>query len=63
MRKAVAKNDLANSKTAVNVSGATVRNKRHSTIFDETARAVSCTSGIALAASGVPLPNRRKATS
>jgi hypothetical protein len=28
-----------------------------STIFDETARAVSCTSGIALAASGVPLPS------
>jgi transcriptional regulator with XRE-family HTH domain len=40
IRKAVAKNDLA-KKTAVNVSGATVRNKRHSTIFDETARAAS----------------------
>jgi hypothetical protein len=33
------------------------------TIFGETARAASYTSGIALAASGVPLPNRRKATS
>ena len=36
-----------------------VCNKRQSTIFCETARAASCTSGIALAASGAPLPNRR----
>jgi hypothetical protein len=41
----------------------TTADKRQSTICGETARAASCTSGVALKASGVPLPNRRRATS
>jgi hypothetical protein len=63
MRKLSPRTVWRGSKTAARGShDATVQNKR-STIFGETARAASCTSGIALAASGVPLPNRRKATS